>query len=170
MLTRYSLVWNAGALLPLFLFWTSLPQRRSHSFQATHPDGFPTPLVNFCAGVQPPLISTLTKCSKVKALTTFRINTYRSVDSKQLYLPLESTLAQKCRGVGSLWLTRISNFTAQLRTLSPSNTKPPFRPTERSLRVTRKSGATAQTPPAVDYPPPSPGSTPSAAAAPPFSG
>src|SRR5579864_1021934 len=51
-------------------------------------------------------------------VTTFRINTYISVASKGLYLPLESTLMKKGgEGEGGLWLT----FSGFRRTPSPRN-------------------------------------------------
>src|SRR5260370_2930294 len=51
--------------------------------------------------------------------------------------------------------------------LLPSSTLRQNRPAAPRSPAKRRSGATAQTPPAKDYPPPSPGSTPSAPAAPP---
>jgi hypothetical protein len=43
-------------------------------------------------------------------LTIFRISTYGSVHSKELDLPLESTLMKNIGGGEMLWLTRIPSF------------------------------------------------------------
>lgn len=98
-LTRYSSVLERGSPAPSFLFWsTSLSQQRLQPLEAPI-RRIPGPLSSVCVKECKPFrYKHLQKCSKIKTLTTFRINTYGTVDSKQLYLPLESTLAQKSGG------------------------------------------------------------------------
>jgi hypothetical protein len=97
------------------LAWVAIVSR--YSFRNSPPNRFieyPHLLAFPLVGARPsinPLESTLVEMLILAPFKLFKINTYRSVHSKGLYLPLESTL-MKNRGVGVqllLLLTRIQN-------------------------------------------------------------
>ena len=94
---------------PLFATLTDSLSRKSfpcHSYENTRGECIPPPKF-FALGLQLSAVD----CELSFSLTMFRINTYISVASKRLHLPLESTLTKKQGEGGGVLLTSCqSNF------------------------------------------------------------
>src|SRR5467141_3254755 len=148
---RYLFVLERGSSAPAFSFIAESYCRRKNP-------GLPLPangrnlgaLAQFWCNVSPFRMNTCKSVSKQRTLTPFRMNTYEK---------------QGGRGYGYPG----SFSPCRLLARSPSNTKLAIPPATHHSLARPKSGAIGRIPPAADYLPSSPGSTPSAPAAPPSS-